>query len=172
MSIQSLCSLKKLKYLSLLLSCNTSLWGFSGGSGKETACQCTKRKRHGFTLRVRKIPWSRKQQPTPILLPGKSHGQRSLAAYSPWGRKELEHSWAHEHKQTKKSHMERPCIDTTVQLGVVWALMLNLGVKTLQRFHSQLSSHLCLPSRTPRHHGAEMIYSQLCPVKIFDSQNL
>ena len=27
-------------------------------------------------------------QPTPVLLPGKSHGQRSLVAYSPWGRKE------------------------------------------------------------------------------------
>ena len=47
MSIQSLCSLKKLKYLSLLLSCNTSLWGCPGGSGKETACQCTRRKSHG-----------------------------------------------------------------------------------------------------------------------------
>ena len=27
-------------------------------------------------------------QPTPVFLPGKSHGQRSLADYSPWGRKE------------------------------------------------------------------------------------
>ena len=32
--------------------------------------------------------WSRKWQPTPVLLPGKSHGQRSLVGYSPWGRKE------------------------------------------------------------------------------------
>ena len=31
---------------------------------------------------------SRKRQPTPVLLPGKSHGQRSLVGYSPWGRKE------------------------------------------------------------------------------------
>ena len=30
----------------------------------------------------------RKWQPTPVLLPGKLHGQRSLAGYSPWGRKE------------------------------------------------------------------------------------
>ena len=29
--------------------------------------------------------WSRKWQPTPVFLPGKSHGQRSLAGYSPWG---------------------------------------------------------------------------------------
>ena len=30
----------------------------------------------------------RQWQPTPVLLPGKSHGQRSLVGYSPWGRKE------------------------------------------------------------------------------------
>ena len=33
-------------------------------------------------------PWRRKWQPTPALLPGKSHGQRSLVDYSPWGGKE------------------------------------------------------------------------------------
>ena len=33
-------------------------------------------------------PWRRKWQPTPVLLPGKSPGQRSLVGYSPWGRKE------------------------------------------------------------------------------------
>ena len=37
---------------------------------------------------VGKIPWRRKWQPTPVLLPGKSHGQRSLVGYSPWGHKE------------------------------------------------------------------------------------
>ena len=38
--------------------------------------------RHG--LRVGKIPWRRKWEPTPVFLPGKSHGQRTLAGYSPW----------------------------------------------------------------------------------------
>ena len=37
-----------------------------------------------------KIPWRRKWQSTPVFLPGKSHGQRSLAGYSPWGCKELD----------------------------------------------------------------------------------
>ena len=37
---------------------------------------------------VRKIPWRRKWQPTPVLLPGESHGGRSLLGYSPWGHKE------------------------------------------------------------------------------------
>ena len=46
-------------------------------SGKGLACQC---RRHGFNPWVQKIPWSRRWQPTPVFLPGKSHGQRSLAA--------------------------------------------------------------------------------------------
>ena len=37
-----------------------------------------------------KILWRREWQPTPIILPGKSHGQRSLSGDSPWGRKELD----------------------------------------------------------------------------------
>ena len=36
----------------------------------------------------RSSKWKRKWQPTPVLLPGKSHGQKSLVGYSPWGRKE------------------------------------------------------------------------------------
>ena len=42
----------------------------------------------GFNPWVRKIPWRRKWQPTPVLLPGESHGGRSLVDYSPWGHKE------------------------------------------------------------------------------------
>ena len=64
----------------------TTLQGFPRWlSGKESACQC---RRLGFKAWVRKIPWRRKWQPTPVFLPGKSHGQRSLAGYSLWGRKE------------------------------------------------------------------------------------
>ena len=37
-----------------------------------------------------RFPWRRAWQPTPVFLPGESHGQRSLAGYSPWGRKELD----------------------------------------------------------------------------------
>ena len=54
-------------------------------SGRESACWC---RRHRFNPWVRKIPWRRKWQPTPVFLPGKSHGQRSLVGYSPWGYKE------------------------------------------------------------------------------------
>ena len=54
-------------------------------SGKESTCKCG---RHQFDPWVRKMLWRRKWQPTPIFLPGKSHGQRSLVGYSPWGHKE------------------------------------------------------------------------------------
>ena len=56
--------------------------GFPGGtSGQEPAN--ARDKRHGFDPWVRKIPWSRKWQSTPVFLLGESHGQRTLADYSP-----------------------------------------------------------------------------------------
>ena len=44
---------------------------------------------HRFDPWVRKIPWKRKCQPTPVFLLGKSHGQRSLVDCSPWVSKQL-----------------------------------------------------------------------------------
>ena len=53
-------------------------------------------RRPGFDPWVRKILWRRKWQPTPVFLPGKSHGQRSLADYSSWGCKESDKiEWLH-----------------------------------------------------------------------------
>ena len=49
---------------------------------------CLQCRRPGFDPWVGKIPWRRAWQPTSVFLPGDSHGQRSLADYSPWGRKE------------------------------------------------------------------------------------
>ena len=49
---------------------------------------CLECGRPGFDPWVGKIPWRRKLQPTPVLLPGESHGGRSLVGYSPWGRKD------------------------------------------------------------------------------------
>ena len=57
-------------------------------SGKEFAWRCR------YDLWVRKIPWRRKWQPTPVFLPGKFHGQKSLAGYSPWGIKRIWHNLA------------------------------------------------------------------------------
>ena len=60
-------------------------------SGKESACQCKRRGRLRFNPWVETIPWRRKWQPTAVFLLGKSPGQRSLAGYSPWGHKRVEH---------------------------------------------------------------------------------
>ena len=61
-----------------------------GVSGKESAHQCRRCKRRGFDPWVRKIPWRRKWQPTPVFLPGEPPGQRSLVGYSSWGHRELD----------------------------------------------------------------------------------
>ena len=70
------------------------LWqnDFPGGSdGKSVCLQC---RSPGLDPRVGKIPWRRKWQPTPVLLPGKSHGQRSLVGYYPWmGSQRVRHDW-------------------------------------------------------------------------------
>ena len=70
---------------------------------KNPACQCRRWKRPGFDPWVRKNPWRRAWQPTPVFLPRKFHGQRSLADYSPWAHEELdmtEHTYMHTHTHT------------------------------------------------------------------------
>ena len=52
-----------------------------GSEGKDSAYPGRPR----FNPWAGKISWRRKWQPTPVLLPGKSHGWRSLVGYSPWG---------------------------------------------------------------------------------------
>ena len=73
-------------------------------SGKESACQCRK---FGSNLWMEKILWRREWQPTPEFLPGKSHGQRRLAVYSPWSCKRVRHNWVTEH----------PCLYTVLHSG-------------------------------------------------------
>ena len=77
-------------------------------SGKEFACQC---RRLGFHPWIRKIPWRRKWQSTPVFLPKKSHGQRSLAGYNPWSHR-VRHNWLSMHacnnrERSKENQGER-----------------------------------------------------------------
>ena len=48
-----------------------------GASGKELGCQCRRHRRHWLNPWVRKMPWRKAWQPTPVFLPGESHEQRS-----------------------------------------------------------------------------------------------
>ena len=67
----------------------------AGSDGKEFACYAGDLGLlpgliPGFSPWVGQIPWRRKGQPTPVFLPAKFLGQRSLVGYSPWGCKELD----------------------------------------------------------------------------------
>ena len=69
----------------------------------EPAHQCRGRKRCGWDPWVGKIRWRRKWHPAPVFLPGRSHGQRSLVGWSPWG---------HTKSQTRLStHALLCCVD-------------------------------------------------------------
>ena len=81
-------------------------------SGKEFNCQ------------NKKISWRRKWQPTPVFLPGKSYGQRSLAGYSPWGNKRLRHNLVSKQKQQLWIHG----ILTAPQTGFALVSCLSLHV--------------------------------------------
>ena len=70
---------------------NTFNQGISGGpSGKESTCQCRICRKCRLHSWVGKIPWRKKWQGSPVFLTIKSHGQRSLVGYSPWGGKEAD----------------------------------------------------------------------------------
>ena len=80
------CTRKNYSYRILHYSDNNFLTPYNNcliyPSGKEPVWKCRRHKRCGFD------PWRKAWQPTSLLLPGESHGQRSLVGYSPWGCKE------------------------------------------------------------------------------------
>ena len=79
-----------------------------GASDQESTCNAGKR--CGFDPWTRKIPWRRAWQPTPVFMPGESHGQRSLVGYGLWGCKEsdtnkqLTHTHTHTHISAWGTH--------------------------------------------------------------------
>ena len=100
--------------------------GFLGSSdGKASAC-------NEETL-VGKIPWRRKWQPIPVLLPGKSHGQRNLVGYSPWGCK-------------KSDITEQPHFHFSFFQGICLVVGLLGPMRFTPTFLRNLSPY-CLPQR-------------------------
>ena len=66
--------------------------GFPGGaSGKESACQCRRHKRCGFDPWVENIPWRTAWKPTPVFLPGESHGQMEAGRLQSIGSQRIRH---------------------------------------------------------------------------------
>ena len=86
-----------LEYLHLISHSSpvrTTLLSIKWRNGTSLVVQAVKNlpamQRQGFDPRVRKIPWRREWQPTPVFLPGESPGPRNLAGSGPWGPKELD----------------------------------------------------------------------------------
>ena len=96
-------------------------------SGKESTCQCRRSRRRGFDPWVRKIPWKRSWQPTPVFLLWKSHGQRSLVGYGQWGHKE-------------SNTIQQLSMHTCISLPGQWCSFRWLGFIVLQQ-HSSLHPH-------------------------------
>ena len=72
-------------YLNVYDLNDAALYSIEWRSGKESVCQMQETQE---TWVLSKIPWTRKWQPTSVFLPGRSHGQRRLAGYIPWGCRE------------------------------------------------------------------------------------
>ena len=91
-------------------------WSFPGGpvvkNWPANAGDC------GFDPWIGKIPWGRKWQPTPVFLPGKSHGQRSLPGYSPRGHKRVRCNWA-----TIQHQQQCLCLPFPLE-SVFWVLLI------------------------------------------------
>ena len=74
-------------------------------NGKESTCHCRRCKKYGFDPH-----W--KWQSVPILLLGKSYGQRSLVGYSTWGHKRVTYNWEHKHKTENRESLLKECRST------------------------------------------------------------
>ena len=70
-------------------------------SGKESACSA---ENSGSVPGLGGSPGEGYEQPTLVFLPGKSHGQRSLVGYNPWGRKRVRRDWATKHNSSIRLH--------------------------------------------------------------------
>ena len=110
--------------------------------GKESPCQCRRHRRHGFDPWVGKILWRRKWQPTLVFLPGKFHGQQSLAVYNPWGCKESDMTgWLRTHTHTRAHRHMHTCTHTHTRAHA----------HTFTLTHIHTLTHACTRTHTHAH---------------------
>ena len=113
-------------------------------SDKEPTWQRRRLKRHGFDYWVKKSPWKRAWRPTPVFLPGESHGQRGLEVYSLEGCKELDMTEVTQHTHSVCKWIIQVSSDTEN-----WrrALKARLAVSLLRKLFSRvITSHTLVPS--------------------------
>ena len=122
---------------------------------KESACQCRSPNRWGFHPWVGKILWRREWQPTPVFLPGESHGQRSLVGYSLWGHRESDMpEWL-----STRRWLFFMCTESVSNLlsslGRRWVschrCSIVLGARVMLLLHGFVAKRACLVLRLSKH---------------------
>ena len=134
-----------------------------GTNGKELAYQCRRHKRCGFDPWVGKIPWRRKRQPTPVSLPGESHGQRSLEGYSQSiGSQRVRNDW------NNLACMHKKFSNVFCRYRQVYSKIYVEGHQSVQFSRSVVSNSLGLHglqhSRPPCPSPTPGVYSNSCPL--------
>ena len=105
--------------------------------------------------------WRRQWHPTPVLLPGKSHGQRSLVCCSPWGRQESDTTeWLHFHfslsciGEGNGNPLQCSCLENPRDGGAWWADVYGVAQsRTWLKRLSSSSSFLCQSLKLLRNRG-------------------
>ena len=125
-------------------------WGFPGGtSRKELVCQCRRHKKCRFDPWVKKIPWRRAWQPTPVFTSREFHEQRSLVGCSPYGHKEVdttEATW-HAHTHTYHSYSEKNPPEICFQTPA-WGQICTFQVITYESLYFLYCVYICAGSLT------------------------
>ena len=122
-------------------------------------------------------PLDKKWQPTPIFLPGESHGHRSLVGYSPWGHKRVRYDWVI--KTTTTKILQRPILGANVNKGACKFKFNSVQFSSVQYSRSVVSDSLrphesqharppC-PSPTPGVHSNSRPSSRWCHPAILSS---
>ena len=99
--------------------------------------------RPGFDPWVRKIPWRREWQPTPVFLPGESHGQRSRVGYRPWGCKESETTERLTHGCFRASLVAQ-LVKNPSAVQEIWVRFLDSEDPLEEELHSNSLQYSCL----------------------------
>ena len=157
---------KENTFLKYLLCVSTYLCAYCG-SVVRNLLQCRRRTRCGLDPWVRNIAWKRVWQPTLVFLPGESRGQRSLAGYRPWGRKESDTTEAHlcvsvcVHARVPVSVCAHLCVSVCVHICVCVCVCVHVsvcvpslgeqGTWAPERDHTQVQG----PGAIPREQGPE-----------------
>ena len=110
-----------------------------------SCCLCCAKKGFKFKL-VPFVYWRRQRQPTPVLLPGKSHGRRSLVGYSPWGATE----WLHFEflpsciGEGNSNPLQCSCLENPRDGGAYWAAVCWVTQSRTRLKRLSSSSSICL----------------------------